>query len=205
MMRLLSGWRRKKPALKSSFLQLEGDRVILRPGLADDWRAWAELRARSRGHLVPFEPEWTDDCLTKEFFLRRLARQARDRESGSSCSFLIFQHDGVILGGINLNNIVYGAARFGSFGYWLGEEHQGHGYMAEAARVLTAYAFNDLNLHRINAATLGHNGRSIRLLRRLRFEEEGFARNYIRINGEWQDHILFGLTAERYRGLSLEA
>lgn len=200
-MRLPVVWRREKsPVSSPSPLVLEGDRVILRPGRPEDWRAWAELRSRNRDHLTPFEPEWAEDSLTEDSFLRRLARQDRDRKAGLSSSFLIFLRDGPILGGINLNNIVYGAARFGSFGYWLGEEYQGHGYMTEAAKTLIAYTFDGLKLHRINAATLAHNGRSIRLLRRLRFEEEGFARHYIQINGEWQDHILFGLTVEHYHG-----
>lgn len=207
-MKLPAVWRRDRgssPPLRAA-PQLKGDRIILRPGTPEDWREWAELRSRGRDSLVPFEPEWAEDSLTEEAFHRRLARQSRDRDAGLSNSFLIFLHDGTILGGINLNNIVMGAARFASLGYWLGVEHQGHGYMTEAAKILIAYAFDDLGLHRVNAAALPHNGRSIRLLRRLRFEEEGFARNYLHINGEWQDHILFGLTVDQYRGgLSVKA
>ncbi len=80
--------------------------MTLRPGRPEDWREWAELRSRNRDHLVPFEPEWVEDSLTEDFFLRRLVRQKRDREAGLSSSFFIFLHDGPIIGGINLNNIV---------------------------------------------------------------------------------------------------
>jgi ribosomal-protein-alanine N-acetyltransferase len=177
----------------------------------NDWRDWASLRSASRDHLVPFEPQWHEDSLTEKLFQRRILRQTRDWKLDLSRSFLIFLQDdnglaGPVIGGINLNNICRGAAQFGALGYWLGRPFQGHGYMHEAANLLISYAFNDMNLHRINAAILPHNGRSSKMLHRLGFEEEGFAKSYIQINSEWQDHLLFGLSIESYKkGLNITA
>ena len=206
MIRSVAVWPRKTAA--SSPLpdtQLTGERVILRFPKPEDWRGWAELRSASRDHLIPFEPEWHEDSLTEALYRRRLTRQARDWRLDLSRSFLIYRRDeggqpGAVIGGINLNNICRGAAQFGSLGYWLGQPYVGHGYMHEAAGLVIAHAFADLNLHRVNAATLPHNGRSIKMLRRLGFEEEGFAKAYIQINSEWQDHVLFGLTVDSYDG-----
>ncbi|MBI2234596.1 MAG: GNAT family N-acetyltransferase [Micavibrio aeruginosavorus] len=190
-------WARKKVAPEKPTLLLRGSRVYLRPGREEDWRAWAELRAASRDHLTPFEPQWAEDSLTERAFRLRLERQQRDWRLGISRSLLIFlEEDDSVIGGINLNNICRGAAQYCSLGYWLGQPYQGHGYMQESARLLIAHAFGPMELHRINAATLPHNGRSIKMLRRLGFIEEGFAKNYIQINGAYQDHILFGLCAD---------
>lgn len=191
--------RPEKPAPLFPDVVLNSDRLLIRPPHPDDWRPWAELRSRSRDHLVPFEPEWAENSLTESLFSRRLAQQAKGWRDGLSCSFLIFLQDGgPVIGGINLNNICRGAAQYASLGYWLGQEFQGHGYMFEAARRILHFGYEDIRLHRVNAAAIPHNGRSIKMLRRLGFQEEGFAKAYLQINSEWQDHILFGMNVEDF-------
>ncbi|MDB5492163.1 MAG: Ribosomal-protein-S5p-alanine acetyltransferase [Micavibrio sp.] len=189
-----------KQRIEFPAVRLNGPRILMRPPDPVDFPAWAALRERSKQHLTPFEPEWHEDSLTRDLFLRRIERQSRDWKAGLSCSFLIFRsEDQTVLGGMNINNIVRGAAQFCTLGYWLGEEHQGQGYMGEAMRLTLIYGFNTLKFHRFNAGTLPHNGRSIKLLRRFGFEEEGYAKSYLQINGEWQDHILFGLTEDQFQ------
>ncbi len=181
-------------------LRLASERLVLRPPHSSDCEDWIALRRRSRDHLTPFEPAWPAKALTSEFFINRIANQARDWKQGQSCSFFIFQQPrNILIGSVNLNNIVRGAGQYATLGYWLGEEFQGQGYMHEALRQTMIYGFTAQNLHRINAATLPHNGRSMKLLRRLGFEEEGFAKSYLQINGEWQDHILFGITEDLFK------
>ncbi len=188
------------PRIKFPALRITSDRLLLRPPAMIDCADWIALREKNRDHLVPFEPQWHPKSLTPRFFKLRLASQSRGWALGQSCSFLIFRRsDDVLIGGINLNNICRGAAQYASPGYWLGEEFQGVGYMHEAMDRLITYAFDGQKLHRLNAASLPHNGRSIKLLRKLGFEEEGFAKAYLQINGEWQDHILYGLDAEHFR------
>lgn len=201
MIRSSRGWPlRARPRFDFPALRLTGERVLVRPPEIGDWADWASLRERSRDHLVPFEPAWHPEGLTEEFFLRRLARQSRDWRIGLTCSFLIFtKHDNAIIGGVNLTHICRGAGQYCTLGYWLGAPYQGQGYMNEALRLALIYGFDTLQLHRVNAATLPHNGRSMKVLRRLGFEEEGYAKSYLRINDEWQDHILFGLTEEKFQ------
>lgn len=189
-----------QPKINFPAVRLTGKRIILRPPAPIDWEEWARLRSDSRNTLVPFEPAWHEESLSKKMFTARLSRQSREWAAGRSCSFLIFKGDDqTLLGGINMNNITRGAAQSCSLGYWLGERHQGQGYMGEAMRLVMIYGFDALKLHRINAATLPHNGKSMKLLRRHGFEEEGFAKSYLQINGTWQDHFLFGITEENFR------
>ena len=84
-------------------------------------------------------------------------------------------------------------------GYWLGSPHLRKGYMSDAVAAVLPYTFFGLRLHRVEAATLPTNGSSIRVLERNGFVREGYARRYLKINDDWQDHILFALLAEDYR------
>ena len=80
-----------------------------------------------------------------------------------------------------------------TIGYWMGEEHAGRGHMAAALKAVIPFAFRTLNLHRLVAASLPNNDRSIRLLEKLGFQREGMARGLVCINGHWRDHIVFAL------------
>ena len=104
------------------------------------------------------------------------------------------------MGGIGLTNVRRGVAETGSLGYWMGERYAGRGYMKEGLRLMLGFAFDRLNLHRIEAACLPHNKASRALLTKLGFREEGRAAKYLKINGAWQDHVLHALLAEEYRG-----
>ena len=173
---------------------IEGLRLELRSPCPEDYPEWSAVRAENQEFLIPFEPKWADDCLTHGFFMRRLKRQARDFKAGSGRYFFIHhKQSGYIIGGINLNDIKMGAARHASLGYWLAKDYQGQGYMLEAGKLVIDYAFDVLKLRRLNAGCLPDNERSVKLLLRLGFEEEGYAKKYLQINGQWQDHRLFGL------------
>ncbi len=177
--------------------RLDGRVVYLRPPRRRDWRAWAELRGVSRDFLVPWEPAWAADVLTRAAFRRRLARQADDWERDQGYAFFILrQGDDALLGGINLNNVRRGVAQMASLGYWIGQPHARSGYMSEAIKLALGFAFEHLSLHRCEAACLLANRPSQSVLRRAGFREEGIAKRYLRINGEWQDHLLFALLRE---------
>lgn len=184
---------------------LESARLHVRPPRAGDHAAWAAVRGRNREFLAPFEPVWPEDCLSQSFFTRRLEKQAACWHAGQSYSFLIFrkdgspEQDGGLVGGVNINNVMRGAAQFAALGYWLAEDSQGQGYMGEALRLIIGFSFGELRLHRLNAGCLPVNARSQNVLRRLGFQEEGFARGYLEIAGKWQDHVLFGLTVEEWK------
>ncbi|MFT4254369.1 MAG: GNAT family protein [Caulobacter sp.] len=176
--------------------RIEGERIYLRlPRLADH-KPWAELRAGSRAFLTPWEPTWPADDLTRAAFRQRLAAYARELELGEAFPFFVFRKsDDAIVGGVRLFNIRRGVSQTGVLGYWAGEAHAGQGYTTEAVRAVIDFAFGPLGLHRLEAACMPHNARSAGLLARCGFSEEGYARAYLKINGEWRDHRLFGLIA----------
>ena len=119
--------------------------------------------------------------------------------------FLFDRGSSEILGGISLSNVRRGVAQCGTLGYWMGEAHASKGYMREGLGVMVGFCFNELGLHRVEAACLPTNGASRGLLTASGFSEDGFARKYLKIRGVWQDHLLFSLLAEDHRVAGLRA
>lgn len=186
--------RRDLPALK-------GDRVTLRPPQPADYQEWAALRQRSRAFLEPWEPRWSHDEFDRSAWRQRLHRYRQDVDSGSAAAFFIFDNkSGALVGGITLGNIRHGVAQGGQIGYWVGEPYSGKGYMLDAIRLLVSHAFGTMQLHRIEAACIPDNARSIRVLEKAGFQREGLLRSYLRINGSWQDHYLYALIAGDHLG-----
>ena len=135
--------------------RLDGKTVVLRTPDRRDWLQWAQLREASRDFLTPWEPSWSADALTRAAFRRRLTHYATDWRTDQGYSFLLFRlADDALLGGIGISNVRRGVAETGSLGYWMGERYAGRGYMKEGLRLMLGFAFERLNLHRIEAACL---------------------------------------------------
>ena len=170
-----------------------GEGVILRTPQATDHAEWAALREHSREFLTPWEPTWPADDLSRSAFRRRIRRYTEDLRTDQSYAFLIFRRaDGRLVGGLTLANVRRGVAHAGSLGYWMGLPYTRHGYMTAAVRAVIPFAFGTLRLHRLEAACIPTNTASIRLLENTGFVREGYAREYLCINGIWQDHLLYG-------------
>lgn len=175
-------------------LKLEGFRTIVRPARPSDYPQWQTIREANKARLKPLEPRWAKDSLSEGYFERRLKRQAQDWRGDRAYCFVVAERQSdELIGGMNLNHVCRGAAQCASLGYWIDEAREGQGFMSEAGRMVIEYSFNTLRLHRINAACLPENERSRKLLSKLGFAEEGFAKAYYQINGDWKDHILYGL------------
>ena len=172
---------------------LQGDRIFLRPPRASDYANWAALRQASRAFLVPYEPQWAPDELTRDGFRRRLRAYQESRRNGTGAPFFLFKHDGTLVGGINCNGIARGVAQSCHIGYWVGIEFARQGYTREALRLLLTYGFEELGLHRIEANCLPRNAPSVGLLRGVGFRLEGLSRAYLMINGVWEDHLRFAM------------
>lgn len=173
------------------------DGVELRVPEMADYETWAALRLESRAFLVPWEPAWPQDDLTRTAFRSRVKRYIRDIESDSAYPFFVFRaHDDRLIGAITLSNVRRGVAQAGSVGYWIGSSFVRQGYMTSALSALMPFAFGHLHLHRIEAACLPVNQASIRLLTKCAFRQEGLARRYLKINGRWEDHLLFARLAD---------
>ena len=183
----------QQPVIRANGLYLRYPRVA-------DYPAWAELRGESRAFLAPWEPSWASDELTKSAFRRRLKRYQKESRLDSAYAFFVFrEEDDVLMGGCTLSNVRRGVTQCCALGYWIGERFARQGFMFDAIRGLIPFIFTTLGLHRIEAACLSSNDASKNLLVKIGFRQEGIARRYLLINGEWQDHVLFALLAEDAR------
>lgn len=180
-------------------LILAKDGLVLRPLEMNDYGGWAELRALSREHLAPWEPVWARNELTKQSFRQRVRHYQREAREDTGYGFGIFANQGqLLIGGLTLSNVRRGVSQAATLGYWLGSPYVHRGFMRRAVATVLPFAFYEIRLHRLEAASMPSNLASIRVLENCGFVREGFARSYLKINGAWQDHVLFGLTVERY-------
>lgn len=177
--------------------RIEADRVTLRRPQVGDYDEWAQLRARSRSFLTPWEPAWSLDELSRQAYRRRLRRYSKEAREGLAAPFFVFRHeDGALVGGCNLNNIRRGVLQACSIGYWVGEPYARRGYTCSAAAAAVRFAFEALDLHRVEAACIPSNAPSRALLEKLGFRREGVARGYLKINGVWRDHLLYAVVGD---------
>lgn len=182
---------------------LRGGEIVLRGPRPADYPAWRNLRRDSREFLKPFEPRWSEADLSRRVFMARLRRGREEALLNTDFNFLIFRQEArgqALVGGLTLSNIRRRAAQFASLGYWMGRQYAGQGIMTEAVAQVVPFALTTLGLHRLHAACLPDNLASRRVLEKNGFREEGYAENYLQIDGRWCDHVLFGLTRERFDG-----
>lgn len=179
--------------------ELSGQDVFLRYPRMADYRMWSALRGESRDFLEPWEPSWLTDELTKGAFRRRIKRYSKEARLDTAYAFFVFRNsDGALLGGCNLSCVRRGVSQNCMLGYWIGEPFARQGYMFDAVRTLLPFVFRTLGLHRIEADCLPVNAPSRNLLVKAGFREEGLARRYLRINGEWRDHVQYALLADEW-------
>jgi len=180
---------------------IEAGSVMLRTPQMSDYPAWAELRESSHDFLVPWEPLWAPDELSRASFRRRVRHYMRDlREDVGYALFVYDVQTSELVGGLTLCNVRRGVTQSCTLGYWVGAKHADQGYMTAAVRAVVPFVFDSLELHRLEAACLPSNTASTRLLERVGFKREGLARRYLRINGAWQDHVLYALLDSDARG-----
>lgn len=182
------------PFSKTPAVYLRGERLYLRELQAGDYKQWAALREKSRAFLTPWEPLWHEDELEKPSFRLRLRHYQQQAETGASWPLFLFRKaDNQLLGGITIGNIRRGVGQNAMIGYWCGAPFAGQGYMHDALKLVIPFAFNELRLHRLEAACIPSNLRSVRLLEKAGFVLEGTLRSYLKINGLWQDHLLYSM------------
>jgi len=187
--------------LRRRSVTIETERMSLRPPQHSDYRAWSALREGSAGFLVPWEPSWSADHLTRKSFTNRVhwAQRAVGQDTALPL-FLIRRNDAEFLGAITLDNIRRGPAQAGTLGYWIGERFARQGYMREAIDAVVHYAFHTLDLSRIEAACLAENAASRGVLEKCGFKYEGVAQSYLQINGRWRNHVLYANLRSDRRG-----
>ena len=173
--------------------------LYLRAPMSADFDQWQKLRSESKPFLKPWEPLWPEDDLSNIGFRRRLKSYSLQKQNGTARTYFLFSRtENKLLGGISLTRITYGTTRSAMIGYWMGVHHAKQGYMRKAVPALLDFAFNNLKLKQVEAACLPTNSTSINLLKKLGFKEEGYAREYLEINGKREDHVLFAILASEY-------
>lgn len=182
-------------------VEIETERMLLRPPQQRDYEHWAKLRRDSREFLTPWEPTWSRDHLTVRSFRNRVAWSERMIRNGEALPlFLTSLADGQVLGGLTLSNIRRQPAQAATMGYWIGQSFAQNGYMSEALSAVRDHAFTHLELSRLEAACLPENLASRRLLERCQFKYEGVAQAYLQINGRWRNHVLYAALRSDRRG-----
>lgn len=176
-----------------SLVKLTTERTVIRMPNPDEALNVLHFFERNRAHLERWEPTRPSEFYTETYWTERLTASQNEFREDCSCRCFIFRTDEVI-GSINFNNIVRGAFQACHLGYSLDENEQGQGLMREALSACIAFAFGELHLHRLMANYQPINERSATLLKRLGFSVEGYARDYLFLNGAWRDHILTSLT-----------
>jgi ribosomal-protein-alanine N-acetyltransferase len=181
---------------------LQGRRVVLRPLVPGDFTDYSEVRKRNGDWLTKWEPArlpaQPDPADAYDAFVARCSARQRERQLGTGYGFGIFCGS-TLCGEINLSSVQRGAFQSGSIGYWVDRAQAGNGYCPEAVVVVSRYAFEDLALHRLQIAIIPRNSASRRVVEKLELRSEGVAIGYLQINGRWEDHIRFALTAEEWR------
>lgn len=171
---------------------LSTPRLLLLPAQPALARAMLDFHVRNRQHFEPWDPKPGDMFYTELYWTMQLRQRARDWEEGRGGRFLLALHAEPerVIGSVGLSNISRGAFQSCHLGYGLDQHCQGQGLMREALEAVIRCAFDTLRLHRVQANYQPHNLRSAGLLKRLGFEIEGHAKNYLYLNGAWRDHVL---------------
>ncbi len=188
------------------FMELElplivTERLFLRIPTQNDIPAILSYYTENKTYLIPFSPRWAENFFTQEYWCTQVENNYLEFINDQSLKLFIFpkKNPTIIIGCVNFSNFVRGVAQYCNVGYNLAEREQSKGYMTEALKAAIEYVFQELNMHRIMANYMPHNQRSGNVLKRLRFVVEGYAREYLLINGQWEDHILTSITNPQWK------
>ncbi|TWE04984.1 ribosomal-protein-alanine N-acetyltransferase [Neobacillus bataviensis] len=172
---------------------LKDKNIFLRPFIEEDSEALLDLLIRNRSFFEKFSMERSIDFYTRESQRKRIEQFEEDRKTDLAYNFGIFKHDDSLIGTINLFQVLRGSLQSAFIGYFLDEQYNGKGYMTDAVTLVIDYAFNELELHRIEAGVMPHNIGSIRVLEKSGFHKEGIAVKNVKINGKWEDHQVLAI------------
>lgn len=175
--------------------------MSLRAVRESDFPAWREVRVRNEQWLLPWEPlrrpDLADPTRDQSAFNARCVARERDALADHAYPFGIFIGERFV-GEVNINNITRGALQGATVGYWIDQQAAGQSYVAEAVAVVAQFAFEQLDLHRLEVAIIPRNANSRRVVEKLGLRCEGTAQRFLEIAGVWENHLRFAITAEEW-------
>jgi ribosomal-protein-alanine N-acetyltransferase len=177
---------------------------MLRPLRGTDFAAWREVRIASREWLEPWEPRpepgTADPVADADAFRARCSAWDRQRQFDAAYGFGLFlRADERFIGEVSLGTVHRGPFQSASIGYWVDERVAGRGYVPEGVALIMRHGFDDLRLHRLEAAIVPRNSSSLRVAAKLGLREEGTSLRFLQINGVYEDHVRFAITAEEWQ------
>jgi ribosomal-protein-alanine N-acetyltransferase len=180
---------------------IESQRLVLRMAEADDAPAIVAYFSANRDHLASSRPRMADDFFTEPFWHAQAHHALAEFRTDRSLRLFAFDRAAPhpVVANLNFVQFQRGPAHYCTLGYGVAREREGQGYMREALQAAIAWVFGPLNMHRIQANYVPWNQRSGGLLRRLGFQVEGYARDYLFLDGAWRDHVLTSLTNPAWR------
>ncbi len=182
--------------------RLTTPRLVLRPPRTGDIGELRRLLRHNQAHLHPWNPAPRpgEDPTSITEVSNTVLRQRREWKSGRSFAFMLALRvePSRLVGKIALNGIMRGAMHGAYLGYWMDVDHQNSGLCTEGIRAVLDFAFGPAQLHRVQAAIMPRNTRSLRVIEKIGFRREGYAERYLQIAGKWEDHILFARTREEH-------
>lgn len=188
---------------------IQTERLIVRMAAPDEAQAIVDYYKENADHLAPSSSKWPPGFFEREHWEKQAILNRQEFEQDLSMRTFIYEKNSLrpatgddchaIIGSINISGIMRRAAQFCYLGYGLSRHKEGQGYMTEALRQIIPFVFDQLNVHRIMANYMPHNWRSANVLRKLGFRVEGFAREYLYLNGTWEDHVLTSLTSKNWK------
>ncbi len=187
-------------------LELVGRRISLRTLVDADYDGWYEVRTRCRDWLVPWEPRpkgAPPPAEDRGSFSARCAIRDRERQLGTGYGFGIFA-EGRFAGEITLSSIQRGPFQSGFIGYWIDQALAGRGYVPEAVVMTLHFSFEALGLHRVEISIIPRNMASRRVVDKLGLRMEGVSERFLEIDGVWEDHARYAMTAEEWQLRSRE-
>jgi ribosomal-protein-alanine N-acetyltransferase len=172
-------------------IRMRTARTVIRLLDVEDAALLRTYRAENREHLSPWEPLRSDSHYTLDACRAAIEAGGEAARADRGYPFAILTPDASdMIGSFTFANVVRGVFQACHLGYGIARKYEGQGLMFEALDAAVRYGFGPLDFHRIMANHMPRNERSGRLLARLGFEKEGYARRYLKIDGVWEDHVL---------------
>lgn len=203
-MRLLRGGRFRPVIVAAPRVRLEAERTAIRPLDRGDVDELADLVAANRFHTEPWDPVRGEAYYTRAGQAEMLRRDIDAWDMGTGYAFAVLDRDegDRMIGRVALGNVVLGAWRNATLGYWTAADSGGRGHATAAVLLACEFGFERAGLHRIQPAIIPRNARSLRVVDKAGFRHEGRALRYLNIAGRWEDHEVFALTEEEWRARS---